>query len=135
MLLSPAQTQQLRCLVESDPADAAERVKSLVAPGIRECFGTHGWDARLEPIGRRLSTLRSILVPMRSGGFTAVVNARRRPTDAEIDWLLAHEYAHTFFYLQGEPPHRAVRHTAREEEACDRFADAFIGVELATGVA
>lgn len=116
----------LRELVTTRPTSAARHVKDLVAADIRECYRIQGWHATIEDVSQEPSTLRSVLVPMSDGGFTAVINAQRRPSAAEVDWLLAHEYAHTFFYSQGSPPQRTVRHSDVEERACDQFADAFI---------
>lgn len=80
----------------------------------------------VQPIGAATSTVQSLLVPLRAGGFNIVINAHHSPSDADALWLTAHEVAHSFFYTASEPPRRIVPNTPAEECFCDAFADALL---------
>jgi hypothetical protein len=85
-----------------------------------------GFNYEVLPIGSGNSTVQSLLVPLRSGGFSVVINALHRRSEPEAQWLTAHEIAHSFFYAAGSPPRRIVRCSAQEESFCDAFADALL---------
>ena len=78
------------------------------------------------PIGAPTSTVQSLLVPLRTGGFNIVINAHHGHTARKALWLTAHEVAHMFFYVPGTPPRRIVRCTPAEESFCDAFAHALL---------
>jgi hypothetical protein len=84
---------------------------------------TLGWRLDIVPIGTADSTIQSVLVPLRDGSFSIVLNANRRWSREQTLWLMAHEMAHSLFYSDGAPPRRIGPNTTSEEEFCDRFAD------------
>lgn len=126
-------TAALRRQLQSEPRQLSAVLLEfgLDAPGL---FAAAGWELTVKEFENPQSTLRSILVPRFGGGFRAVVNGRFRPADAEVEWLAAHEFAHTFFYRDGAPPRRVVAHSLSEERCCDAFADSFTGVERPRGL-
>lgn len=85
-----------------------------------------GWQYRARPIGAAGSAVQSLLVPLRKGGFSVVVNSHHHCSNSETLWLVAHEIGHSFFYQTGEPPARIVPCTQAEERFCDAFADALL---------
>ena len=92
-------------------------------------FNYTGWSVVTDkPLADRPTRLDAILIPMFDGGFRVLINPTPIGRPPSTDWLLAHEYAHTLFYSPGAPPTRSFRHTAAEEEFCDRFATTFTGV-------
>lgn len=123
----------LRHQLQSEPRQLSAVLLELGldAPGL---FVAAGWELTVKEFENPQSTLRSILVPRFGGGFRAVVNGHFRPAEAEVAWLAAHEFAHTFFYRDGAPPRRVVAHSLREERCCDAFADSFTGVERPHGL-
>jgi len=82
-----------------------------------------GWRTKRRALAEGGSSIRSLLIPMLGGGFSIVVNDEHCPSDDEVEWLVAHEFAHSLFYTGREPPCRIVAHTPQEEVFCDRFAD------------
>ena len=119
--------EHLTCLVE--------RVKQHVRPSIKvrsaqALADTVGCAYRLAPIGGEASTIESLLVPLRTGGFSIVINSRQPRSEPEKLWLAAHEIAHSFFYVPGSPPRRIVRCTPAEERFCDAFADALLDSDV-----
>ncbi len=86
-------------------------------------------------LGAERSGLQALLMPRLSGGFEFVLDAAPTPEQAAagagghglVEWRLAHEYAHTFFYARRHVPRRP-RPACREEELfCDAFANALLG--------
>lgn len=69
------------------------------------------------------------MCPRAAGGFLLVVDPDLSPADIEagrdqrgaIDWRVAHELGHTFFFT-GDTPKRWVRWSPDEETEADRFA-------------
>lgn len=77
---------------------------------------------RSEPV------INAMLVPRERGGFTICLSrnltrSQRAGLNAPLDFLVAHEMAHTFFYDRCARPHRRFVAQSSEEEAfCDSFA-------------
>ncbi len=94
-----------------------------------------GWRVITDHIGSdRPSTVRSVLVPMHTGGFNIVLNGDYtygEQTEAVENALVAHEVCHgAVFYKDGMPPKRRIHHTEAEEEFCDTFALSLTGIHL-----
>jgi hypothetical protein len=68
-----------------------------------------------------------MLVPLLHGGFSVLVDPACADAPSgpcsELSRLLAHEFAHTFFYSCGQPPARLFPLTPEEEIFCDLFAE------------
>lgn len=130
MVLDGIHRKRLRArLIERDAVSAASAVRDAYCltptSSIENCYVAEGWRVRVRPVSRPSSGLRAILVPLVIGGFSVVVNAQHDPTAERVEWLLAHEFAHTLFFVEGAPPRRCVPYTRDEEWMCDAFADAF----------
>jgi hypothetical protein len=97
--------------------------RSLGATTADEAVNQLGWPVRVRDMAEAGTTIRSLLVPLLSGGFSIVVNGEHQPTESRILWLVAHEFAHSLFYTGQAPPRRIITHTPQEEDFCDRFAD------------
>lgn len=83
-----------------------------------------GWRVSIRALSCDAASIRSVLVPRKGGRFTVVVNGALDPTLDEIDWLIAHEIAHSLFYTSADIPQRRFRWQHEEEEFCDEFASA-----------
>jgi hypothetical protein len=98
-------------------------------------FAAMGWRVRVEEIEAVTGGQQALLLPRRSGGFTAVVDPRPTPLERASHVpaqrlrraRLAHEFAHSFFYTGGSPPRRSAPPTPAEERFCDAFAEAIAG--------
>ncbi len=96
------------------------------------------WSVTMRRMGYRydgqLSTLRSLIVPMQTGGFSIVVNSDHtygQQTEKVETALIAHEVCHgVVFFNKDIPPKRRVRHLGAEEVFCDTFAESLTGIEL-----
>lgn len=108
--------------------------------GCREQAQALGWEVRTARLGAERSGLQAVLMPRLSGGFVFVLDTA--PTTGQaaagaggprlLEWRLAHEYAHTFFYARRLVPRRP-RPACREEEVfCDAFANALLGTDLSS---
>jgi hypothetical protein len=84
-----------------------------------------GWDLVFRPLGDEGSTIRSLLVPRGNAQFRAVITSRHPYDQDGIDWLLAHEYAHSLFFVDEAKSRRLVPWVEAEEVFCDAFADHF----------
>lgn len=79
---------------------------------------------------------QALLVPRSRGGFTVFVDPTLTPLQRRAGHTeravrrarLAHEFAHTLFYVPGTPPRRCAPLTEAEEVFCDAFAQAVTGV-------
>lgn len=139
MLLDAAARRNLRESLAGNPGQTASAVRAAYhlspACSIRACYDHHGWPVRVRPLCEEPSTLRAVLSSLLSGGFSVVVNEQHQPDREQVEWLLAHEFAHTFFFTDDHVPRRCVPYTQREEVLCDAFADAFTGRVLASSAA
>lgn len=87
-------------------------------------------DVRVRPLAAREGRQDALLCPRRSGGFVVVVDpalapadrARGLRSDAVLEWRLAHELGHTFFFTRDTPPMRWRAWSPEEEGHADRFA-------------
>jgi hypothetical protein len=78
---------------------------------------------------------QAFLVPALDGGFSVTIDPRLTPmeraegADAKdvFDLRLAHELAHTTFYVPGRPPARRVPWRSEEERWCDEVARMLTG--------
>ncbi len=97
-----------------------------------------GWEVRTRTLGAAAGELQALLMPVTTGGFVFVVDPDPTPeqeaagADASVvrSWRIAHEYAHTFFYVRDRVPWRARRHGHVEELFCDAYANALLGTAL-----
>jgi hypothetical protein len=86
------------------------------------------WRMGKRFVGGSDSTIQSLLVPLRAGDFSIVVN-EQWALSCEIKLrLLGHEIGHSLFYASGQPPRRIIPLSAEEEVFCDKFADYFVKV-------
>lgn len=84
---------------------------------------------RFRELAAREGRQDALLCPRPAGGFLIVIDPNLSPGDVAagrnlaeaLDWRVAHELGHTFFFT-GEPPRRWARWTPEEESLVDRFA-------------
>lgn len=116
---------------EGQPADIV---------GLVEAFG---WRHRYQHLTASADGTCALLVPSARSGFLLVVDPdlamseawqvaglgaadRRATVSSMIDFRLAHELAHTFFYDRAFPPRRLLPQASREEAFCDMVARALL---------
>jgi len=94
-----------------------------------------GWvELRMQSLAARDGRQDALLCPRASGGFVIVVDPELSPADRAagrdwqnaLDWRLAHELGHTYFYDRAAPPQRWCSWCTDEEDAADFFAAAFL---------
>lgn len=86
-------------------------------------------EVRFQRLSAKDGRQDALLCPRSPGGFLIVVDPELSPLDIAagrdveeaIDWRVAHELGHTFFFT-GEPPRRWKRWTPHEETLADGFA-------------
>lgn len=101
-----------------------------------------GWTVRVQDLDAPTGGLQAAMAPS-SDGFIFISDPRpgpdtfgRLPSSRDaLNFRLAHELGHVFFYDQGTPPRRLTRESDEEELFCDAFAAALllIGWSRATG--
>ena len=84
-----------------------------------------GWEVVFQPLGDEASAIRSLLVPKGSGQFRVVITSRCAYEPERVEWLVAHEYAHSLFFVDHGKARRLVPWVEAEEAFCDAFADQF----------
>ncbi len=110
--------------------------RSMGVDDARSCVVALGWQLRLQRFDAAAGGLQALLIPRAAGGFSVVVDPDPTPEQAAaglssgdvVTFRVAHEYAHTFFYLPTAVPSRPRPATLREERFCDAFARAVTGV-------
>lgn len=123
---------KLRAVPSTSDVDDLVHALSGSIHGVRtpsEALVQWGWTLEVRPTGYEDSPIESLLIPRDHGGFHVVVDQRRRPSKARVEWLIAHEIAHSLFFLLNSPPRRTVRWTPEEETFCDDLADGWMGSE------
>lgn len=89
---------------------------------------------RLQHLAASEGRQDALLCPRDGGGFVIVVDPDLSPKDrqagrdllAALDWRIAHELGHTYFYDRGAPPQRWSSWSRDEEDAADFFAAALL---------
>lgn len=76
---------------------------------------------------------QAMLLPRLAGGFHILVDSATPDSDVrarpeEREFRLAHELAHTLFYVPGRPPRRLSGGSIGEEDFCDAVADHLLGL-------
>jgi hypothetical protein len=121
-----------RRLGEEVIRNAPSRIGGLAVA--KTILDQQGWRLRYSRTFPEKSTVESLLIPLRTGGFSVVLNPLRLPDDADERtrheaFLLGHEIAHSFFYTDepGVLPHRISGQlaTPEEESFCDEFGRPF----------
>jgi hypothetical protein len=95
-----------------------------------------GWPIRYERLGAATGGQQAASLPRLTGGFTLLIDPDLTPTEtasqAETSLVrgfrLGHELAHTLFYSETAPPRRSIEPSPLEEEFCDAFAWAVLGL-------
>jgi len=126
-----------------DACTIAAQVKARWSAGPRTCrqqIIDTGWTVLIQQLNAAHDGLKALLLPRRCGGFTFIVDPT--PTPAEraagitsadvIEWRLAHEYAHTFYYRHTPITRRSGAPQVSEELFCDAFATSMSGVNTAS---
>jgi hypothetical protein len=120
--------QDTRCV------DLAQSIGRQLLPsytyGSLDGIAAHlNWQYREDTIGKENSTVQALLVPLRKGDFSLIINKKYQFTPPEKLRLVGHEIAHSLFYAPGYPPRRIISHSLEEEVFCDKFAD-YLATEL-----
>jgi hypothetical protein len=123
---------------------------SSVALAVRRCWGVSegepidvgaqllafGWTVHLNNLEAPIGGLQAVMAPSMHG-FVFIADTRPGPADRScaecgeatkdrVNYRLAHELGHVFFYDQATPPRRLARHCDDEEAFCDAFAAALL---------
>lgn len=107
---------------------------------IAEVCRLGGFRLRERPLGGARGGLEAVIAPVPEdrfeihvdpeplGGWTAVPHAMRDTLRRQrLRFRVAHEIAHSFFYVRdGSVPKRSLGNSRRQEEFCDRFAAEFL---------
>lgn len=119
-------------------ASSLARQIQASAPTLRRApeklIASLGWSLRSERMDASIGGVRALLIPLRRGGFTLVVDPDPSPDELKRGvppnviraWRIAHELAHTFFYSLGSPPRRRIPLSDAEEHFCDAVASALV---------
>lgn len=92
-------------------------------------------ELRLEPLAAKFGRQDALTCPKADRGFVIVIDPDLSPRDAAegrsprqvLDWRLAHELGHTYFF-SGSPARRWVRWSPDEEHQADSFASVLLRV-------
>jgi hypothetical protein len=87
-------------------------------------------QVRFERLAAHDGRQDALMCPLAGGGFRIIIDPDLSPADIEagrdlqeaLDWRLAHELGHSFFFAPGTPPQRWARWTPAEEREADRLA-------------
>lgn len=86
-------------------------------------------ELRIRRLAARAGRQDALLCPRATGGFVLVIDPDLSPADiragrdrqAALNWRVAHELGHTFFFT-GRVPKRWIKWSPDEETEADRFA-------------
>lgn len=124
---------------------------SCVADAVRRCWGLQagqqvdvaaglvalGWTVQLQNLEAPEGGLQAVMGPV-VDGFVFIADSRpaasesteASSTEALVNYRLAHELGHVFFYDHSLPPRRLARQSDEEEVFCDVFAAALVGKDV-----
>jgi hypothetical protein len=124
-------------------AEALSAYATTVAAALPPCPGrlstavsALSWiELRVQHLAARDGRQDALLCPRAGGGFVIVVDPDLSPADrvagrdapGAMDWRIAHELGHTFFYDRGRSPRRWSSWRPEEEDAADHFAALLLG--------
>jgi hypothetical protein len=113
-------------LGDDEPVDVAARLVSL------------GWVVQLQDLDAAVGGLQAAMAPS-ADGFVFIADTRPDPAERpradsgertrnRVNYRLAHELGHVFFYDQATPARRLARRSEQEEAFCDAFAVDLVGI-------